>query len=913
MTLSPSPAWAQCHIEVHEAPGWLDDCFRSALWTKFRSADSESFANANDIAGDYATMAVTEGDVVNGCGWQKDISGLALNSSNYPSLRVRLRGRGTSPQYQIEVEMSDSIVDSSGWCDAPTGFEARTLNLTLGKIVKYIRLYARSSTPLASAQIDYDYAVIQPQPPLIPHEHNEVEVELQHTIASSGFRVRCWHDILHGVTACSYTFVEGSGIKAYDRSGNRRHGTLVNSPTWIEGEIIGGLQFVGSSSQRVDTGYLPTIPASGALSICLWVKGSSGATGVLVGSGYVSGGSFNRLQLNFQSTDKIRIYVKDDAGNIRQCTSTRPVLDDTWHHVAAIVDPAGDVVTLHVDGMISGQASGTLGAITLDAYDFTIGCLHNEAGYTNHATCILDEVAFYEKALTYAEVLGKFRSDPPSGISGMSCGAWAMIYLAAEPEGLVSKLICGRILERHTGGDPDEPWIEVSGEDQSEIAHERTWSRDFTNPTQISAVAGYVVDDAVNELYRDIDATNRTIVNNFRNENAWGVLGKLAESASFATGESGAHLFVDPGGCLRFRKYGAFACPHHISDGSDGYAPNIIDIEASETIKGSPSLVNDVKVVIFEEENIPKDQDSWTESPDGWSSPDPTDFDYPLSETVDKVRGYASVKFQTTNPGPVYRMRLSLSEQDLTGFDSVKFSLKYGSGLSIDSFMFQMMKGGFGAGDYYEIPDITPQGADAWHEITINLADMSRIGNPGNIVNGLELRADHSTEIGIGGFIIDHLRFVRSEKSGSATDAASQLTYGKRSLTIIDKGITSTTYAGYVASNIVANRKNPVATIRVTVPGRGQPGYRPPQSVTVTSLKDGISSRAFQIVKARHWITPGKGYTCDLDLASAKIADSPPAYSELVSPSLNDLPTLLGEWRKRLQGEALNSLRSQWV
>ncbi len=915
MTLSPSPAWAQCHVEVHEAPGWLDDCFRSSLWTKFRSAASESFANTNDIAGDYATMAVTEGATVNGCGWRKDISDLSLASSNYSSLRVRLRGRGTTPQYQIEVEATDGTVNASGWADAPSGFEARTINLTLGKTVRYVKLYARSNTPLASAQIDYDYAVIQAQPPLLPYEHSEVDVELQHTLASSGLRVRLWHDVLHGVTARRYRFEEGSGVRAYDLSSNRGHGSLVNSPTWTTGRHGGGLQFTGSFSQRVDTGYLATVPASGAPSLALWVRGASGSMGVLIGSGKVPGGSFNRLQLNLQSTDKIRVYVKDDAGNIRQYTSTRAVLDSTWHHVAAVVDPANDSVSLYVDGVYDGGASGALGVITLDTYDFTVGCLHNESGYTSYATCTLDEVAIIEKALTASEVLELYRRDPPSGISRAGCGAWAMIYLAAEPESLVNKLIRGRVIDRAVGGEPDAPWLELSGEDQSEILHERTWSREFTSPTQISAVVGYVVDDSADELYRDVDTTNRTIVNSFKNENAWNVLQKLAESATFATGENGAHFYVDPGGCLRFRKYSAFTCPHALSDGGDGNTANLLDIEVREAMKSSPRLMNDVKVVIFEEENTPRDMDGYTESAEGWSSPDPTDSGYPSSDTVDKVKGSASVKFQTTNPGAVYRMRLVFGQVDLSGFDSLKLQLKYGSGLSIDSFELRLQKGDFTvwSWDYWSETGIAPPGASAWNEVTVNLNDLTATGSPSMIVDHLELKAVHSSEVGTGGFLIDKLRFVREEKSGSASDSASQQAYGKRTLTLIDKGITSTVYAGYVASNIIANRKHPLVTARCTAPGRGQPGYRPPQNVTITSLKDGLALKTFQIVRARHRYTVGGGYVCDLDLVTAKTATTPPAYSELVGPSLTDLQSILAEWRRRQQSEALNSLRSDWV
>jgi len=66
VTLNPSPSWARVYIEAHEAPRWIDDCFRSILWVKILSAASESFVNPNDISGDYATMTVTEGAVVNG-------------------------------------------------------------------------------------------------------------------------------------------------------------------------------------------------------------------------------------------------------------------------------------------------------------------------------------------------------------------------------------------------------------------------------------------------------------------------------------------------------------------------------------------------------------------------------------------------------------------------------------------------------------------------------------------------------------------------------------------------------------------------------------------------------------------------------------------------------------------------------
>ncbi|GAG33522.1 unnamed protein product, partial [marine sediment metagenome] len=63
----PTPDWAECHVEIYESPGWLDDCFRSALWTLFQSAAGQSFANAGDVSGDLGVMTVTEGATPSGC------------------------------------------------------------------------------------------------------------------------------------------------------------------------------------------------------------------------------------------------------------------------------------------------------------------------------------------------------------------------------------------------------------------------------------------------------------------------------------------------------------------------------------------------------------------------------------------------------------------------------------------------------------------------------------------------------------------------------------------------------------------------------------------------------------------------------------------------------------------------------
>jgi hypothetical protein len=170
---------------------------------------------------------------------------------------------------------------------------------------------------------------------------------------------------------------------------------------------------VCAGAERIDTGYTVTIPATGAITMATWFKIPAAGTGVLMGSGKVIAASFNRAQINCQATNKVRVYSKDDALTVVNATSNKTVLDNLWHHVAGVVDAANDIVKVIVDGQLDNTATGVIGAITLDGFDFTPGCLHNEAGYSNYITGVLCEPAIYTRALSIPEVRMLMAGRPP--------------------------------------------------------------------------------------------------------------------------------------------------------------------------------------------------------------------------------------------------------------------------------------------------------------------------------------------------------------------------------------------------------------------------------------------------------------------------------------------------------------------
>jgi len=122
-----------------------------------------------------------------------------------------------------------------------------------------------------------------------------------------------------------------------------------------------------------------------------------------------------------------------------------------------------------------------------------------------------------------------------------------------------------------------------------------------------------------------------------------------------------------------------------------------------------------------------------------------------------------------------------------------------------------------------------------------------------------------------GSLWIDGFHFVLPEKSKTAEDVTSIGKYGRRKHRYVRKEITDEGYAQYLATNLCEHHKNPLARIEATVSGKAQPGYRSPQKITVTSLKDGINQKDFRVLRARHHYILGD-YSCDLELVSAKTA-----------------------------------------
>jgi hypothetical protein len=202
---------------------------------------------------------------------------------------------------------------------------------------------------------------------------------------------------------------ETSGRNAADSSGKKHDGTLEGTLSFETNSVPGrsgkALRLGGGNDCVRLTGY-KGVTGSGPRSIAVWIK-TPASSGDLVRWGTAEHG-----QMWIFGHIRERLGVTPEGGYLYMKAATR---DDTWHHVAAVVQEASppnlhDHVKLYRDGELA--EIDDIGLLDLwpietgDKLDVTVGRRFKGA---------LDDVRIYDRALVEEEVraLFKLQTDRP--------------------------------------------------------------------------------------------------------------------------------------------------------------------------------------------------------------------------------------------------------------------------------------------------------------------------------------------------------------------------------------------------------------------------------------------------------------------------------------------------------------------
>lgn len=231
-----------------------------------------------------------------------------------------------------------------------------------------------------------------------------------------------------------WTFDEGEGTVAADRSGNGNDGTLEGAPQWTaQGKRGGALEFDGDGDY-IQTTLFDELKTAENFSLLAWFKTNVTDTGqyhiIWIGDGGGNGwGGQSELHItinHFSYNNKLSFYF--GSGGELDGTSINIVsLEDftdtaDWHHIAGVIENAngptvrgtlyldGQVVEPFVDGFVNGN--GDLFPTT-DSADVPERDTWNTALRIGQAgpaqrwfNGVIDEVRGYNRALSQAEVVG---------------------------------------------------------------------------------------------------------------------------------------------------------------------------------------------------------------------------------------------------------------------------------------------------------------------------------------------------------------------------------------------------------------------------------------------------------------------------------------------------------------------------
>jgi len=193
---------------------------------------------------------------------------------------------------------------------------------------------------------------------------------------------------------------ETAGSVASDSSLYDYDGTLVNmdDSDWVEGNIGNALDFDGVNDHVAVDDICAAI-AGRDITVTAWVK----APAVNPANQFI-------ISINTSNGDDNRLLLGTPAGTATLSLgttawhhTTATVIDNTWHHVAYVLEDSSDTITVYVDGSEALSFASTVSVAADDV--FSLAQEYDPGMATgDFYNGQIDDVRVYERALSEAEI-----------------------------------------------------------------------------------------------------------------------------------------------------------------------------------------------------------------------------------------------------------------------------------------------------------------------------------------------------------------------------------------------------------------------------------------------------------------------------------------------------------------------------
>jgi len=181
---------------------------------------------------------------------------------------------------------------------------------------------------------------------------------------------------------------DGSGTTVKDLSPNKLDGKIVgNGYKWVDAKRGKGLDFVSGTEIQIPDNAL--LDGMKALTIEIWVKMDTHQATRLIDKGT----SWNQLSYLIQPWSDQQIYFGIFSTASRAIAPAGSYTLGKWFHLAAVFN--GTDLILYIDGVEKSKANSPVKEVPDTPEPLEIA---------REITCVVDEFAFYNRALSPAEI-----------------------------------------------------------------------------------------------------------------------------------------------------------------------------------------------------------------------------------------------------------------------------------------------------------------------------------------------------------------------------------------------------------------------------------------------------------------------------------------------------------------------------
>lgn len=218
---------------------------------------------------------------------------------------------------------------------------------------------------------------------------------------------------------------DGSGTNAADSGSGTNAGTLINTPTWVSGQVgSGALSFSAGSSQYVTLGTPAALDITGNISITAWINPttlptSNGEIFAIVSKGYTSGSDTAQYILRFVQ-DSGTVYLQCgtyNAGTIGVLYAYGGAITTGggWYNIACLYN--GTAWKLYIAGSEVDSVNGS--SPQSSSEPIIIGGTIDDGSPSQYFDGEIDDVRIYNRAITPTEITDMANQTESAGGTGV--------------------------------------------------------------------------------------------------------------------------------------------------------------------------------------------------------------------------------------------------------------------------------------------------------------------------------------------------------------------------------------------------------------------------------------------------------------------------------------------------------------